>query len=48
MIVFAAKNSDVYDGLFGVAYVSQEMITYEFDRPYNANAAQHCCLHSVP
>ncbi|MCC5607263.1 hypothetical protein LC612_10800 [Nostoc sp. CHAB 5834] len=31
----------------GYAYVSQEMITYEFDRRYTANAAQHCFLHGV-
>ncbi|WP_267871679.1 hypothetical protein [Nostoc sp. CHAB 5715] len=32
---------------YAYAYVSQEMITYEFDRRYTANAAQYCCLHGV-
>ncbi|WP_335231771.1 hypothetical protein [Nostoc sp.] len=32
---------------YAYAYVSQEMITYEFYRRHNANIAQYCCLHSV-
>ncbi|WP_292710619.1 MULTISPECIES: hypothetical protein [unclassified Nostoc] len=32
---------------YAYAYFSQEMITYEFDRRYTANAAQYYYLHSV-
>ncbi|MFN6463741.1 MAG: hypothetical protein RMZ41_018280 [Nostoc sp. DedVER02] len=45
--MLAPQNSNVYDGLFGVAYLSREMITYEFDRRYTIDAAQYYFLRSV-